>query len=444
MSGSGGNCTGLSWSYDAWGNRTAQTPTGGTCNQSNLTFDANNRITTSGFTYDADGNVTYDGVHHYYYDAENRLIQTDGTPGTCSTAAACYFYDTQGRRVQKIIGSGETSYLYDLDGKVMAEVNSGSTVLADYVYAGGSLIAQYKNSTLSFVHDNNLGSSTVLINTGGAVVECDAYYPFGELDSTICGPTNITTHKFTGKERDTESNLDNFGARYYSSAMARFMTADWSANEDPVPYAKLENPQTLNLYGYVLNNPLSSVDNDGHKIIYASNLKNPQLVMDTVQAIHDNPHTSAFLAGYEGENNPNLIIQSGDLSKGDTTTRSPDGQTLVTTTVQGETDPGIQTTTLTDNGVSSPPVTTLNPTITIDNRTSKGDTPGVLVHESVHAGEARANPTKFAADAKAEKSIPNHDQRPQEQRANAAQKAYGSEIKKAVKQIEKVRKKDSQ
>jgi RHS repeat-associated protein len=71
-------------------------------------------------------------------------------------------------------------------------------------------------------------------------------------------------HKFTGKERDSESGLDNFGARYDASSMGRFMTPDWSAKEEPVPYAKLDNPQSLNLYSYVLNNPLSNIDTDGH------------------------------------------------------------------------------------------------------------------------------------------------------------------------------------
>ena len=42
------------------------------------------------------------------------------------------------------------------------------------------------------------------------------------------------------------------------------MSPDWSAKEEPVPYAKLENPQTLNLYAYVGNDPLSNVDTDGH------------------------------------------------------------------------------------------------------------------------------------------------------------------------------------
>jgi RHS repeat-associated protein len=68
----------------------------------------------------------------------------------------------------------------------------------------------------------------------------------------------------TGKERDPESGLDYFGARYYASNMGRFMSPDWSAKIEPVPYSKLDNPQSLNLYSYTLNNPLSNVDTDGH------------------------------------------------------------------------------------------------------------------------------------------------------------------------------------
>lgn len=69
---------------------------------------------------------------------------------------------------------------------------------------------------------------------------------------------------FTGKERDTESGNDYFEARYYSSAMGRFMSPDWSAKEDPVPYAHLDDPQSLNLYAYVRNNPLINTDPTGH------------------------------------------------------------------------------------------------------------------------------------------------------------------------------------
>jgi RHS repeat-associated protein len=68
----------------------------------------------------------------------------------------------------------------------------------------------------------------------------------------------------TGKERDTESGNDYFGARYYSSAMGRFMSPDWAAKASPVPYATFGDPQSLNLYAYMRNNPLGGADPDGH------------------------------------------------------------------------------------------------------------------------------------------------------------------------------------
>jgi len=74
----------------------------------------------------------------------------------------------------------------------------------------------------------------------------------------------FTVYHFTGKERDAESGLDYFGARYYGSSMGRWMSPDWSAKQEPVPYSKLDNPQTLNLYQYMRNNPLSGADPDGH------------------------------------------------------------------------------------------------------------------------------------------------------------------------------------
>lgn len=87
------------------------------------------------------------------------------------------------------------------------------------------------------------------------------------MQSTSTMPLQVYAfcYHFTGKERDTESGLDYFDARYYSSNMGRFMSPDWSAKEEPVPYAKLDDPQSLNLYSYVYNNPLSSIDADGHE-----------------------------------------------------------------------------------------------------------------------------------------------------------------------------------
>jgi RHS repeat-associated protein len=75
---------------------------------------------------------------------------------------------------------------------------------------------------------------------------------------------NRVGSRCTGKERDTESGLDMFGARYYGSSLGRFMTPDWAAKPTNVPYASFGNPQSLNLYSYVNNNPTTTRDPDGH------------------------------------------------------------------------------------------------------------------------------------------------------------------------------------
>jgi len=87
------------------------------------------------------------------------------------------------------------------------------------------------------------------------------FLPFGEEYN----PQITDNHyKFTGKERDSETGMDYFGARYYSNGLGRFITPDWAARPTAVPYAILGDPQTLSLYAYVRNNPLSRADADGH------------------------------------------------------------------------------------------------------------------------------------------------------------------------------------
>jgi len=132
------------------------------------------------------------------------------------------------------------------------------------VWAGGKLLATYDPDGLHFYLNDPLGTRRAQTDYAGVLEQTCQSLPFGNALNCTGSTQYPTEHHFTGKERDTESGNDYFEARYYSSAMGRFMSPDWSAKVEPVPYAKLDDPQSLNLYAYVRNNPLSRVDIDGH------------------------------------------------------------------------------------------------------------------------------------------------------------------------------------
>ncbi len=178
-----------------------------------------------------------------------------------------------GERVVKSLGGSTTEYFY-FGGLPIAELNGGTW--SDYVFAGSKRIAVSTSAgsqnpagiqaaaSTNYVHGDQLGSARMM-TTGTILTDPSTpwyatYAPFGQL---VYG--SLPSHyKFTGKERDDETALDYFGARYYASAEGRFLTPDWSATPEAVPYGHFENPQSLNLYAYVGNNPIADVDADGH------------------------------------------------------------------------------------------------------------------------------------------------------------------------------------
>jgi RHS repeat-associated protein len=108
---------------------------------------------------------------------------------------------------------------------------------------------------VTYYSTNQIGSSILLTDSAGWPVSSDTYYPFGQEPTPSADGNH---YKFTGKERDTESGLDYFGARYYGSSIGRFMSPDDGRDQDP------SDPQSWNLYSYVRNNPLVHIDPDGH------------------------------------------------------------------------------------------------------------------------------------------------------------------------------------
>ena len=115
--------------------------------------------------------------------------------------------------------------------------------------------------TTTYYLSDHLGTTDLELSGGGWPVWHGHYTSYGQ---EIANAGTWNRYKFTGKERDTESGLDYFGARYYSSLSGRFSSPDWAAKPEAVPYSTIGQPQSLNLYSYVQNNPLSRADNDGH------------------------------------------------------------------------------------------------------------------------------------------------------------------------------------
>ena len=287
------------WAYDSFGNRLQQansdlpfTASDGNCafNGTNVknswaTYNAQNQMVMTdapGYlntpTPDDAGEIIYDGDHVYLYDAEGRVCAVNGGGG-----AFAYLYDAAGNRVAKgsinvwtcditqnnfqQIGTTE-GYVVGPSGEQLTEVamqNDGTIAWKHTnVYAGGKLIGTYDNAGLHFHFDDPLGTRRAEANASGVLEAEYQSLPFGDGLSQTGNVTDPTENHFTGKERDTESGNDYMFARYYNSATGRFLSPDWSAKVEPVPYAKLGDPQSLNLYSYVENNPLNRTDPTGH------------------------------------------------------------------------------------------------------------------------------------------------------------------------------------
>jgi RHS repeat-associated protein len=262
-----------SLSYDRFGNRWQQNGS----NSFIASFTGNNTTNNNrmdGYSYDGAGNLLNDGAHSYTYDAENRIIAVDGG------RTAVYLYDAFGRRVYRTgyfrpncDTDGKATFLYDLSGHMIVNNQGGPLGSACFIeiYVGERHLARQGGGTY-FDHTDWLG--THRLETVYSQISNPWYYsycaslPFGDglncQNSSGVANGQSTLLYFTAKERDAETGLDNFGARFDSSSMGRFMTPDWSAGPSPVPYASLPYPQSLNLYSYVQNNPLSHTDPTGH------------------------------------------------------------------------------------------------------------------------------------------------------------------------------------
>ncbi len=244
---------GAAWSrtydYDVYGNRAVNANSGlptsplmptATTNYSTST----NRLTLTGTRYDNAGNLTATSLGETLaYDAENRLKSY-----TFRSAMTTYRYGPEGRRVQKVTTTTTETYVYDAFGRLVAEYSSTAPT------SGGTF---YRTT-------DHLGSTRLVTKQDKSAAACFDFAPFGEEIPDTLGSRSSNNcfaasfdgrHQFTGQERDDESDLDYFLARYYSGPMGRFLSVDPLLSS-----GRPDDPQTWNKYQYVSGNPLRFID----------------------------------------------------------------------------------------------------------------------------------------------------------------------------------------
>src|SRR5215470_1553632 len=237
-------------------------------NQDAVTQIANG-VSTSTFSYDNNGNLakkTTDGViTTYVYDYAHRLIAL-GSQGATTT----YGYDAFGSRVFQSTATTTTLYPFKWY-SVASSTATGAryATTTEYAFNGDSLVSTVDQQTASgvatgtaqtrYIHPDHLGSTNVVTNASGTVVQTLDYYPYGATRiSTNSGGVD-SARKYINRFAD-QSNLDYLNARYYDSARGQFITEDpifWSSKQN------LANPQSLNSYSYANDNPVSGKDPDG-------------------------------------------------------------------------------------------------------------------------------------------------------------------------------------
>jgi len=208
-------------------------------------------VNGAAYTYDANGNLLSGGGRTFTWNADN-LPATVTNGGVTES----YIYDADGERVAKTVGGVTTVYLQG----VWEQIVGGASTR--YYTFNGQVVAMRDSATnaVTYLHGDHLGSVSLATNSSGAVVSRQDFDPWGKARGTSTIPQ--TSLNYTGQRLDG-TGLLYYHARYYDPTLARFVSAD-SVVPGQADTAGTANPQNLNRYSYVNNNPVRYTDPTGH------------------------------------------------------------------------------------------------------------------------------------------------------------------------------------
>ncbi|WP_028315024.1 RHS repeat-associated core domain-containing protein [Desulfatibacillum aliphaticivorans] len=257
----------MAWTYDSIGNILTKSQDGSSMIYAyNSVTHKLDTVTAGGtvynYSYDANGNITacpkLEGAGSISatlaidYNADNMPTQVVKSVSGQPDVTTNFYYDGNGARVRKeVVGESTTFYAGSL-----YEVKDG--VATKYIFGADRRIAKITDGEgVQYFSKDHLGSSTVVTDDSGAVVEQADYRPFGEDRFYTGSVATPTPYKYTDQELDESTGLYNYDARHYDPAIGRFISPD-----SLIP--NLYDPQQLNPYAYCRNNPLRYTDPSGH------------------------------------------------------------------------------------------------------------------------------------------------------------------------------------
>jgi len=220
-------------------------------------YDESGRVITDTdtvtYTYDLNGNITGIGDMVLTYNQNNRLVMVEEDSVTLGE----YTYNGLGQRIIKEADGVTTIFLYDFDGNIIAESDESGNFDKEYLYRSSSRLALVDVGTgeLYYYGNDRLGMPQILTDLTNTVVWEAVYDPFGEADINP-NSSVVSNFRFPGQYFDSETGLHYNYHRYYDPATGRYITPDPIALEGGI-----------NIYDYVLNNPVNLGDSFGLELI---------------------------------------------------------------------------------------------------------------------------------------------------------------------------------
>jgi RHS repeat-associated protein len=248
---------------------------------------------TTTYTYDNNGNLTRVSssatTTNYTYDYLNRM-----TAAGINNATTTFGYDANGQRISMTVGTtSTTTTLYPTQFySIASSTRSGKSyaTTTEFIYAGSELLATVERYLVNgsatgtpqtrYIHPDHLGSTNIVTNASGTVVQTLDYYPYGS--TRVNSGSDISARKYIGQFYDAASNLSYLNARYYDPVRGQFLTEDpifWSANQT------LSDPQSLNAYSYANDNPINLSDPNGQAALYSGLISLLQSLVASLQSL---------------------------------------------------------------------------------------------------------------------------------------------------------------